>query len=286
MNDPVIWIVVPVFNRVSEIYSLINDFFRQSYSKFKIVIVDHGTRKIDFSSFSDERIIVISGSSDYWWTEAVNYGIRFAYKEKNKKDLILVINDDVSLENNYLINIIKCSNKYPSSIIGSISVNKNNENIINAGSNISYIQAKSKSSWEDKTVDNISEEYKESDFLSGRGLLIPDEVIKVNGLFDQINLPHYAADYEYVWRAKRKSIKSYCCKSCIVYTAPKSRNVYMYKKSFRDFIFDKKKPGNMFVVNKMAFLCFNKFYACYYISINFIRFVLAYVKQYILKNRG
>jgi GT2 family glycosyltransferase len=247
------------------------------------VVVDHGTEKINFSSFSNSKLHVIRHSSDLWWAGAINKGIGFALSKKEKSDLILIINDDVSLRPDYLENIVNASIKYPDSIIGSASVDKKTGIILNADAKLKPFAARLKSSWKGKKIDEIKDDYVKSDVLPGRGMQIPDSVIRKIGLFNDEDLPHYGADTEFTWRAKLNGIDVLCSKNCRVFTLPKEDSLYQHKKKLEDFFCENKKPGNLITIKKMASLCFSKRYAIYYTWINFIRLLMAYVKRFFIR---
>lgn len=282
MKNEKIWIIVPVFNRSNEIHNFLKDLFSQTYTKFQVVVVDHGTKNIDFSSVNDSRLKVIVYSPDLWWTAAINRGLEYALERKEEDDLILIINDDVSLFPDYLEKVVTVSTKLPDAIIGSVTVDKTTDVVLNSDARLNRCRAGYDSSWNGKKIDDIKDELIKSDMLSGRGMLIPESVIKKIGLFNEWELPHYGADNEFTWRAKKNGIEVFCSKSCIVNTLPKEASLYSYKRNFKDFAFEKKKPGNLAVISTMAYLCFSKRYAFYYVGINFIRFLKSYIKQYVM----
>ena len=276
-----IWIVIPVFNRTFHIYNLLKNLYHQTYSCFHVVIVDHGTEKIDFSFVTDSRIEVLSEDSKYWWTGAINRGIEYVITLKNPKDFILITNDDVILKENYLEAIIDAGNIYPQAIIGSISVDQITGKILSADGRLLLFRARYDSFWTGKTVKELQQDFIETDILPGRGMLIPDSVIGRIGKFNEKDLPHYGADNEFAWRANKNGISVYCSKNCIVYTSPKNKFLYQFKTNFKEFAFDTRKPGNLQAVSKKAFLCFNSNYARYFIVVTFLRFVLSYIKQFV-----
>ncbi|MEA3446155.1 MAG: glycosyltransferase, partial [Bacteroidota bacterium] len=172
-----IWIVVPVFSRPVEIHNLLNDLLRQTYYNFHVVVVDHGTEKVDFSLVTDSRVEILSQSSKFWWTGAINRGLEHVLREKKDGEFILIINDDVVLDGDYLENVVAAGNKYPDAIIGSISVNKYTGIILSADNRLIFSRAKFGSSWQGKKINEIKEKFVKSDILPGRGMLIPESVI-------------------------------------------------------------------------------------------------------------
>ena len=44
-DEKFVWIVVPVFERVNHIFNLIQCLEEQTYTNYKLIIVDHGNKK-------------------------------------------------------------------------------------------------------------------------------------------------------------------------------------------------------------------------------------------------
>jgi len=282
-----IWIVVPVFNRSKEIYNLLNDLYNQIYPVFNVVVVDHSTVPIDFSAFDNSNLSILRVKSDLWWTGAINRGLKYVLQNKNTDDLILVINDDVGLPEEYLKNMVAMSYKYPLALIGSININSKNGVVLSADDKLNRLKARFESETENQKPDQIQWEKIESDVLPARGMLIPHLIIDKIGLFNEFRLPHYGADTEFTWRAKQNGFQVICAKNCMVFTQAKDKSLYQFKNNFIAFISDKKKPGNFPAVINLAFLCFKFPYALYFACVNFGRFFLAYVKQfYFMKKNG
>jgi len=274
-------IIIPVFNRKEHIHVLLQALLGQTYGDFRVVVVDHGTEKIEFSWIADERIEIINENPELWWTGAVNSGINYVRANRQKEKHILILNDDITIGPDYLQNVVSVIAEYDESVIGSISVDHGTGSIVNAGGLLVPCKARFWSPWKGKRPDQIQELFLDSDTLTGRGMVIPLSVIDKIGVFNEKRLPHYGADNEFAWRAKRHSISVICAKQCVVSTLPKDNTLYMFKKT-SSFLFDIRKPGNVLVIYDFAFLCFGKVYATYYVTVNFLRIMMSYVKKAVL----
>ena len=279
-----LWIVVPVFNRAHSIYALIGRLLSQTYRQFKILVVDHGTEDIDFSKFNDARLLVLKRSANLWWTGAVNAGIKEIMEDIDKDDYILLINDDIMVEEDYLENLITTARNNPDTIIGSTCIHKDTGKIFYTSRILCKMRARFLSPHRDQHIDNLDTTgLYESDILSGRGMLIPFAVFKdING-FDEERLPHYGADYEFSWRAKRHDYRIVCATNCRVFTQNRDDKLYQYRSSFKEFITNKKKPGNFPAIINFSFVCFGRCYATYYVCINFGRHLLSYIKRFLIR---
>ena len=231
---------------------LIDNLLKQSYQDFKIIISDNGSNdgmqeKINISY---PNIKLIQNSNDFWWTKSINEGINYAIKNsKSSNDYILTLNCDLSVKNDYLESLIKCSKKHPKSIIGSVSVNKSNNKIKFGGLKINPMTAKYTKLNHDKKINDLNENLY-SDALPGRGMLIPINIFKLMGKFDNI-LPHYGSDYEFSIRAKRNKFDLVISHKSVVYSYVENTGLNNENKKLPWFKFLKtfftiKSPTNLF----------------------------------------
>lgn len=279
-----LWIVVPVFNRPNSIHTLISQLLSQTYRQFKIVVVDHGTERIDFTEFNDARLLVLKKSSELWWTGAVNAGIKEIMEDVDADDHILLMNDDTMVEEYYLESLIAAASNNLNTIIGSTCVHKDTGKIFYTSRNLNKMRARFLSPHRGHNINNLDlAGLYESDILSGRGMLIPFAVIKKIKGFDDERLPHYGADYEFSWRAKKHDYRLVCATNCRVYTQNRDDRLYQYGSSFKEFITNKKKPGNFPTIINFSFVCFGRCYATYYIGINLGRHLLSYIKRFFIR---
>ncbi|GAB3563014.1 hypothetical protein GCM10027578_05970 [Spirosoma luteolum] len=223
-----VFIVIPVHNRVNYTINCLKSLKDQTFKNFKIIVVDDGstdkTSQIIAYEFPDVK--VLRGNGDLWWTGATNLGIEYALSiaPSNQKNFILTLNNDTLVSNDYLKNLIDTyiSINNDLSIIGSISVDSNNSSVLTyAGTKINlYLSGETDYAKElfANRVSNIKKntKYLNSDSLPGRGTLIPFDVIQKIGLFDHLNYPHYLGDIEFSVRAKKSGIGVYVSTNSIV----------------------------------------------------------------------
>ena len=118
-----IFIVIPSFNEKKYIKNLLNDLLIQTFEDFKIIISDNGSTDgtIEYLK-KNKEVILIENDSKFWWTKSTNAGVKYAMKNSNKGDFILTLNCDLSIEKDYLKNIILSSQKNENALIGSLDV--------------------------------------------------------------------------------------------------------------------------------------------------------------------
>jgi len=279
-----LFLIIPVFNRYTYIFSLLDNLLSQEFKEFSVIIVDHGTIKINFSCYEAKRITVIKASSSLWWTGAVNIGVNYVLSNKvSDETFILILNDDVVLDKDYLCKMYEAGQHNPESMICSSCLNIQTNKLMYAGFHLNKIKARFEPLFKDWLPEQIQADLVKSDILVGRGLLIPIHILKKIGLFNEVLLPHYGADSEFSWRASQRGVSLYFSKNAILKTKLKDEKIYEFQQNLLKFISNIKKPGNMPAVFNFALICFNRYYAIYYITINFIRHYLSYLKRLLCK---
>jgi GT2 family glycosyltransferase len=100
--------------------------------------------------------------------------------------------------------------------------------------------------------------YIASSVLSGRGVLIPIELFKKIGLYDQMLFPHYGADIDFSIRASKAGYKLLVSLNAIVYSHVKSTGFSIKNKSLPFFLrikegfFSIKSPNNFKIRYNLA----------------------------------
>lgn len=192
-------------NQTKELLICLN---KQSYSAKQIIIVDDGSTDGTFEYIKKKypTVTILKGNGRLWWTGAIHWGVEEALKKAKDGDFILTINNDCTMDPNYLDTLVKVSQDVGRSIVGSLIIDKKNKNnIYDAGTRIDWSKGKfillgpKLLKDLDKGVlfeDNI-------DTMSTKGTLYPIEVFQKIGNFDKKNLLHYLSDYEFACRAKK-----------------------------------------------------------------------------------
>jgi len=163
-----------------------------------VIVSDSGSTDAtcDFvrKEFSD--VIIINGSSDWWWTKATNEGIKYALAHATPHDYIMTLNNDVAIPHNYLSEMVSFGEAYRGSIIGSaIYAATDQSRLVECGSYIDWRTMKYRLlSLHDFDKDGFSEKLM---FLCGKGVLYPVSIFRKHGLFDESALPHYGADQDF-----------------------------------------------------------------------------------------
>jgi GT2 family glycosyltransferase len=212
-----IFICIPVFNRLQHTINCIDSIIRQEKSPaYEIVICDDSSTDgtFDYLTGHYPEVTVLKGSGDLWWAGGTNLCINYALSKAKPDDYIFTLNNDTELFTDTLSQLYLFAKKHPKSIIGCVSLFYNDLKSIE----VTAFQARRKFPFSryhkpmyewGKDVTSISKNYEDADSLSGKGVLIPIEIFNQIGLYNFEKLPHYHSDTEFVRRAVGAGYKAY-----------------------------------------------------------------------------
>lgn len=130
-----VYIVTRVHNRCDYMGPFLKFMHLQIWPNLTVIIVDDGstdgTSKMIEGQFPE--VILLHGDGNLWWTAATNTGIREALKTASDEDYVLVINDDLEVNPDYLTNLASFANKNPRSLVGSVTLDFDNPDVIGYG---------------------------------------------------------------------------------------------------------------------------------------------------------
>lgn len=281
-----IFIVIPIFNRLSYTKKCLSSLENQTYKNFEVIIVDDGSTD-GTSNYIKEKYPywhVIKGDGNWWWTKSMYIGIEYALKYSKPNDFVLSLNNDCYAKKDYFFEIINASKMNKRAIVGSLVVDSLHKNkVIEAGIRIDW--GKSLIYGLPDTVSNDFSFYKnrpiinELDTLPGKGTLIPIEVFEKIGNFNYKRLPHYIGDYEFFCRAKRNRINLIVSTRSIIYNFSEATGTThltgfksSYKKVFNTLFSRKSKLNAVDYLNFILLSCPKR-----YLYVNIKYFILKIV---------
>lgn len=252
-----IYVLIPVFNRLNLTIRCIESLKKQQkHEVLNIVVIDDGstdgTSLYLKKNFPDLKIL--QGTGNLYWGGSVKLGIEYVMNICSDKDWILTINNDVELLPDSIEKLVKVGNLGKrKSLVGALSVsNEDKKTIIKSGTVVkSWIFNITNHVFKDLNYKSIlNYEPIKVDFLTGRCVLHPVEIIIKAGNYDSKNFPHYGADDEFSYRVKKFGFTSLICPSSIVFLNTKNENS-INKKFLNKFffhLFSKKSSSN--IINK------------------------------------
>lgn len=286
-----IWICIPVFNRVQFTLKCLSTIKAQTYQNFTIVVCDHGstdgTSALVAQQFPDT--VILTADNSLWWTGAINVCIRYVLKHAETTDALLTLNNDTELQPDYLYQLVGYSGKYQDAILTSVIHDINSGKLFEIGFRQNWLLGTSKPvDFEnhhlpyDINVINITH-------ASGRGTLFPLSVFDNIGLFDEKHLPHYAADYDFTFKAANAGFKIYVCRHCRVFsyieaTGQASVLAGFSARSFLDYFYGMRSPANLKARWWLGWNNCPKLIFPIYMALDFFRITGGYFKYFIKKN--
>lgn len=202
-----IYITIPVHNRRALLKNCLLSFRAQTNQNFKIIVTDDGSTDGTGEMLRTEfpEVTVVNGDGNLWWTGGINKAVSHALSICNDDDHILVINDDLEVPADYIANYYALAERYPDALIGSVVTDFHNRDLIVGGGVImNWFTGKWKPLNKGKSLASFGKGHVEKhvSYLTGRGTLIPVEVFKILGIY---NNKHYTqcGDTELPIRARK-----------------------------------------------------------------------------------
>lgn len=193
-------VIIPTYNRINITKKCIQSILNGNYEDILIVICDSNSSDGTNLLFHDDpRVSILNVGSESWWSGAVNRGIIYALKIN--VDCIVIMNDDIDFDSQLICKLVEKHIDCPSIII---SPSQHTQDGIFLGTIYTKIFKKRIHVWRQSNIKKV-----EIQTSNGCCLLIPPSVFKNIGLFDEINCPHLAGDFEFQIRAAKLGYKTY-----------------------------------------------------------------------------
>ena len=205
-----IYIIIPVYNRLNCTKRIINCLREQKIEEeIEIIVINDGSNDGTNDWLKKQKDIKkLYGNGKLLWGGAIELGLKYVFKNNLENDWILLINNDVLIEKNYVQNLLNLAKKYYPAVLGSIvrSANENNK-IISAGIKINPLTFSVNDIANNKNFNISNNEVISVDVLSGRGTLYPAKSLKKIFPLKIFFYPHYFADYIFSLKVKHHKYK-------------------------------------------------------------------------------
>ena len=190
-----LYVVLPVHNRVTITQSVIECIAKQTYENYKIILIDDGstdgTADMVLSHLPDT--VVIRGEGNLWWGGALQKGFEWLKKHASESDFCLILNDDTIFEEDFFSIGISLLERTKKTLFCALCYSQQTTELIDKHVKFDY----------KKLTFPPANNPDEINCMSTRGLFLKYVDWKEIGGFHPVILPHYLSDYEFTIRANR-----------------------------------------------------------------------------------
>ncbi|HEY0612428.1 MAG TPA: glycosyltransferase family 2 protein [Chitinophaga sp.] len=171
-----------------------------------ITVVDDGSTDNTGAWLREHRpnVHVLQGDGSLWWSGGMNEGMQYAFDQLNV-DYVLCWNNDVVAADDYFTKLVQIINSNgDAGLVCSKVMCLGTDEIFAFGcyfnkyTGLAKINGYGQKETEERYMRNTP-----VDWAGGMGTLIPREIYKKIGLFDNRNFPQYRGDCDYYLRAKK-----------------------------------------------------------------------------------
>lgn len=285
-----LFVIIPVHNRKGITKNCLLLLTDQSDKNYNIIVVDDGSTDGTSEMITDEfpDIILLQGDGNLWWSGAINKGVKFALKLN--ADYVLCLNDDITVKDDFIEKIKYWADKYQNSIFGCAAADIHSNELLYLGTKFIWKYGNSI----DYKKDELKRNYKENmlielDNYVGRGLLIPAEVFKRIGLFDDEGFPQSGADQDFTFKAHKAGYKIYVNTEAKIYSTFSEKDNIFFKefnlKNFYKYLTSRKSSANIYYQVKLGWRHAPLKYKLIYCIIITIRCAGGYIRRWIINKK-
>lgn len=218
-NIGLISIVIPNINGIEHLRSCMPSIAAQTYGNYKVIVVDNGSSD-DSLKYLNEKYPdceIIAHSYNTGFAKAVNDGIKLAI-DKYNTDYILLLNNDIELENNFLQSAIDTFTSITDAdIIAVKMMNFYKRDIIDDTGN--FLTKKGGTAYPRGNGQKDEGQFNKAEYIFGAcagAAFYKSGVFKVAGLFDE-KFFAYLEDIDLSFRAQLSGFKCYYQPSAVCY---------------------------------------------------------------------
>ncbi|MDD3225123.1 MAG: glycosyltransferase family 2 protein [Clostridium sp.] len=274
-------IIIPVFNGISNTIRCLESLKKINNKNVEIIVVDDASTDNSASIIKREftNVKVLKGNGDLWWSGGVNLGIK--YSIVHKSNYIVLLNNDNIVKEDFLDKLLRCSKDNPNDIITSIVLDSKTDELIHAGGYVSNTGLR----LYNKEFNRLNEKNISVEWCGGMGVLIPVDIFKDIGYFNEIEFPQYYGDADFMFRARKNNHKVLVCKESIVWNNTETTGLSARVDTFKNIkiVLSSIKSNYNFFINR-------KFYKRYFSKVKYFKIMIyrygylfgGFIKRYML----
>jgi GT2 family glycosyltransferase len=193
-------IVLPAHNRQPVTESFVRALSAQTVGDYRLLLIDDGCTDGTVAEVQlllpAERLVVIHGDGQLWWAGALQRAWELlSASPTGDADAVLIINDDVGIEPDFLAAGLAVLSERPEACIQAMGIDKSSGKR-DHGAVADRVRLRFRAAAEGELPN----------CLSTRGLLMSLRTFAASGGFRPDRLPHYLSDYEFTLRLARRGV--------------------------------------------------------------------------------
>jgi GT2 family glycosyltransferase len=195
-----IYVVLPVHNRRAVTERFLRCLLAQTDQAFHLILIDDGssdgTAEVVLAAIPTAT--VIRGDGSWWWAGSLQRGFDWLQSRRpGPNDLLLIANDDTEFGPEFLQEARRAMADAPRSLLLAQVYDTETGKVVDVGAHVDWRRLQFRG------VTNVEE----ANCFSTRGLFLHARDLAEIGRLHPTLLPHYASDYEYTIRARRKGFR-------------------------------------------------------------------------------
>jgi GT2 family glycosyltransferase len=209
MQRPAVFVLLPVHNRREITRKFVGCLAKQTYRPVHLVLIDDGSN--DGTADMVKEILpdaqIVTGDGSWWWSGCMQRGYeRLLDPEPSPDDMVLIANDDITYERNFIEIAVRVLAEAPHSLLGAQLRDPEDGGLLESGVNVDM----------HRFVFRTADSAQQINCLPTRALMLRwGDMRRIGGFHPQL-LPQYWADYEYTIRAVRRGLRCFTSPSVAV----------------------------------------------------------------------
>lgn len=253
--EKLVYIILINYNSKVHTIECLESLSELNYINYRIIIVDNNSIDNDFDKVKSKynNVYIINNKKNYGFAGANNIGIKYALD--NKADYILLLNNDTTVDKDFLSVLVNESekNKKVAICTSKILYYGSKNKIWYGGGGISYFKGNSQIYNLNCDNDSINNKNMYCNFASGCCMLINSEALKKVGLMNEEYFLYYE-DVDYCIKFLNAGYKIYYVPESIIFhkesiSTKKYSYLYQYYFARNRLLFIKK---NFNMLNKIT----------------------------------